>query len=73
MTERKRDLTREERITAAYLHFVRGNEVQDLAVAFDVNLGRVSEACAAIALAASDPKGIRRLVEAIAEPKEPNQ
>lgn len=67
MPDRKRDLTRTERITAAYLHHVREVEVQDIAVAFDVNLGRVSEALHAIALAADDPKGIRRL----AEPKDP--
>jgi hypothetical protein len=48
------------------MHHVREIEVQDIAVAFDVNLGRVSEALHAIALAADDPKGIRRL----AEPKE---
>ena len=60
----KTDLTTEERIKCAYLHYVRGISQQDLAVAYEVNSGRVAEACTAIALAAVAPKSARRKMEA---------
>lgn len=41
----KTSLTFEEKITAAYMHYVRKVEQQDIAVLYDVNQGRVSEAC----------------------------
>lgn len=63
MTE-KTSLTPEERIKAAYLHIVRGIAQHDVAVAFGVNQGRIAEAVAAIALAAENPKGVRRIVDA---------
>jgi hypothetical protein len=61
---RKSQLTFEERIKAAYLHSVLGVDQQALSVAFEVNSGRISEACQAIAYAAADPKGVKQLVEA---------
>lgn len=45
-------LTFEERIKAAYLHYVLGVEQQAIAAAFEVNHGRVTEACLAIKAAA---------------------
>jgi len=48
----KTTLTFEEKLTVAYLHYVRGVEQQDLAVAFAVNMGRVNEACLTIRRAA---------------------
>lgn len=48
MVDRKTALTFEEKITAAYLHYVRGVEQTDIAVAFAVNIGRVNEACLAV-------------------------
>lgn len=51
--EPKAALTPQERIKAAYLHYIRGVTQQDLAVAFEVNIGRVNEACKAIMEAAS--------------------
>jgi hypothetical protein len=58
-----RDLTGEERIICAYLSVVCDIQHQHLAVAYDVNMGRVSEAVHAIRLAAADPKGIRAALE----------
>ena len=46
--EHKTALTCNEKLTVAYLHYVRGVEQQDLAVAFAVNMGRVNEACLAV-------------------------
>lgn len=40
----KRALTFNEIVTAAYLRFVRNVSVGDIATAYDVNPGRVSEA-----------------------------
>ncbi len=40
----KRSLTPQEKIKAAYLHEVRGIQQSDIAVAFEVNIGRVNEA-----------------------------
>ena len=51
MSERKTALTPEEKITAAFMHFVRHVEVQDIAMMYGINMGRVSEACNHIGLA----------------------
>ena len=51
----KTDLTPQERITVAYLHYVRGIMQEDLAAVFDVNSGRISEACTAIWYGANHP------------------
>lgn len=64
----KSELTPEERIKAAYMHYVLGVEQQAIAVAFEVNSGRVSEACTAIWGAASDPKRTRTLLDRV-EPR----
>jgi|KBSMisStandDraft_5_1062788.scaffolds.fasta_scaffold75518_8 DNA-binding transcriptional regulator LsrR (DeoR family) len=45
---RKTALTFDERITAAYLHYVQGVEQHVIAMAMGVNMGRVNEACLAI-------------------------
>jgi hypothetical protein len=45
MTERKTALTFEEKITVAFMHYVRQIDQQDLAVLYGVNGGRVNEAC----------------------------
>lgn len=52
----KAALTVEERIKSAYLHYVLGIEQHAIAVAFEVNAGRVAEACLAILAAAQNPK-----------------
>ncbi len=44
----KSSLTFEEKVKAAYLHFVMGVEQQLLAIIFEVNIGRINEACAAV-------------------------
>ena len=51
----KQQLTFEEAITAAYLHYVEGVEMQTICIAYHVNIGRVSEACKAIRFAARNP------------------
>jgi hypothetical protein len=56
MTDYKKALTPHERIKCAYLHLIRGVAVQDLAIAFEVNTGRISEAIAAIQKAIDNPK-----------------
>lgn len=56
----KGELTFKERIKAAYLHYVLDMPQQEIAVAFEVNIGRVNEACLAIELAANDPKAVRK-------------
>lgn len=48
IAEHKAALTPHERIKAAYLHYVRGIDQHDIAVAFEVNPGRINEACRAI-------------------------
>ena len=58
--EPKTALTFEERIKCAYLHFVRGISQQDLATAYEVNQGRVAEACLAIKSAGEDPMRFAR-------------
>jgi hypothetical protein len=51
----KTTLTPAEKVTAAYLHLVRGVEVQDIGIAFGVNFGRVSEAISTIKLVVGWP------------------
>jgi hypothetical protein len=60
----KTELTFEERIKAVYLHYIAGTAQQDLAIAYEVNIGRVNEACLAIKIAATHPKEARRVLEA---------
>jgi len=49
MTEPKTSLTFEEKITCAFMHYVRGVSQQDIAIMMGgVNSGRVNEACQAI-------------------------
>jgi len=52
--ERKTALTPEERITAAFMHYVRKIDQQDIAMLYGVNGGRVNEACRAIMNAAKN-------------------
>ena len=59
----KQELTKRERIKCAYLSIICGVENQHLAIAFEVNMGRVSEAITAIELAIDDPKEMRRRME----------
>ena len=59
-----RDLTVKQRLQCAHAHYVRKMPQMDLAELFDVNGGRVSEACTAIHLAASNPKLARKKMEA---------
>ena len=54
MSERKTALTSEERITAAFMHYVRGIDQQDIAMLYGVNMGRVNEACRAVKAAADN-------------------
>lgn len=56
VVEYKKALTPMERIKCAYLHLIRKVPIQDLAIAFEVNNGRVSEAVAAIQSAAENPR-----------------
>jgi hypothetical protein len=53
-------LTFDEKLACAYLHYVRGIMEMDLAVAFNVNMGRVSEACTAIKDAVDGDRPYRR-------------
>ena len=39
------ELTPEQKITIAYMHYIRGIQQQDLAAMYNVNSGRISEAC----------------------------
>jgi hypothetical protein len=59
----KQELTPRERIKSAYLHIICGVEQQHLCIAFEVNIGRVSEAITAIEMAAEDPKAMRAKME----------
>lgn len=45
MAERKTSLTFEEKISVAFMHYVRQIDQQDLAMLYGVNGGRVNEAC----------------------------
>lgn len=53
--DRKTALTFEEKITVAFMHYVRGIHQQDLAILYCVNMGRVNEACMAIKTALNEP------------------
>ena len=48
MADRKTALTFEEKITAAFMHYVRQIDQQDIAMMYGVNMGRINEACNAI-------------------------
>jgi len=51
-SDRKTALTPEEKITAAFMHYVRKVDQQDIAIMLGgVNGGRVNEACLDIAIA----------------------
>ena len=63
----KTTLTTDEIFRAAYLHHVMGVEQHVLSVAFSVNVGRISEACAAMQYAAENVRSIYHM----ARPKEP--
>jgi len=43
--DRKTSLTFEEKITVAFMHYVRGLHQQDLAILYCVNMARVNDAC----------------------------
>ena len=47
-TERERDLTPRERLKAAFLYEIEGIAQHTLAVAFEVNQGRIAEAVAQV-------------------------
>jgi hypothetical protein len=51
----KGSLTFEEKITAAYLHYVQGIDQHVIATAMLVNQGRINEACVAIRRALKKP------------------
>lgn len=51
MSETPTQLTFEQEITAAYLFRVRNVKVMDIATAFGINMGRVSEAVTRISKA----------------------
>ena len=55
MTERKTSRTFEEKITAAFMHYVRRIDQQDIAMMYGVNIGRINEACLAIKNALRGP------------------
>ena len=63
----KTTLTTEEVYKAAYLHHVLGVEQHVLSVAYSVNVGRISEACAAMQYAAENVRAIYQM----AKSKEP--
>jgi len=46
--QNKTALTFEEKITVAWSHYVKGYPQHDLAAMFNVNAGRVAEACTAV-------------------------
>ena len=66
MSERKTALTFEEKITAAFMHYVRKIDQQDIAIMMGgVNGGRVNTACLTIKHALLEPKS--RQVELVEE------
>jgi hypothetical protein len=69
----KPNLTFEEEVTCAYLHYVRGVTQEIVAAAFATNQGRVNEACVKIkrALLAPSKASKARLVEIEAKSDEP--
>jgi hypothetical protein len=67
----KPNLTFEEEVTCAYLHYVRGVTQEIVAAAFATNQGRVNEACVKIKralLAPSKALSKKRLAEIAAIP-----
>lgn len=44
----KTALTFEEKVTVAWAHYVKGYPQHDLAALYNVNAGRVAEACVAV-------------------------
>ena len=58
MGERKTALAPEEKITAAFMYYVRCIDQQDIAMMYGVNIGRVNEACREIAVAAGIQPGV---------------
>jgi CENP-B N-terminal DNA-binding domain len=63
--QNRTSLTFEEKITVAWAYHVRGISQQDLAGIFNINSGRISEACKSVETALKDyPKaGISSLDE----------
>jgi len=59
----KADLTVNERIKAAYMYYVLGIEQNAIAVAFEVNAGRVNEAIKVIRMVSRDPKEARIVLD----------
>ena len=57
-------LTPEERIKAAYFHFILGMDQALVAHVLATNSGRVAEACMAVKLAVENPKRTRELFDA---------
>jgi hypothetical protein len=57
-------LTPEERIKAAYFHFILGMDQALVAHVLATNSGRVAEACIAVKLAVENPKRTRELFDA---------
>jgi hypothetical protein len=55
--ENKTSLTPEERITVAWAHYVKGIHQHTLAAIFNVNAGRVAEACVAVRNAVEGGRG----------------
>jgi hypothetical protein len=53
-------LSFDEKLACAYLHYVRGIMQMDLAIAFNVNMGRVNECCLAIKDAVDGDRPYRR-------------
>ena len=57
MAEQNRtSLTFEEKITVAWAYHVRGISQQDLAAIFNINSGRISEACKTVERALKEEK-----------------
>lgn len=54
--QNKTALTFEEKITVAWAHYVKGYPQHDLAAIYNVNAGRVAEACTTI----RDALGVRK-------------
>jgi hypothetical protein len=48
---RKTALTPQEKITAAFMHYVRRIDQQDIAMMYGVNMARVNDACRDIGIA----------------------
>lgn len=68
----KASLTPDERLRAAYGHFILGIHQHDLAAVMGVNSGRVNEAVMAVRVAITDPKGTVERAEATKGEGEPD-